>query len=144
MKRLLLLAVAASDAGRMRGHPRRPEPLQQQEPVRQARSTRSTSTRPCRSTRRSSRPSTRCARNPRSAALHNRARAAPAAQKGFPKDAETEFERAVNADTHFYPGWYNLGLVRAARGNYTGARFAFNRAVQYKPRPLRGALPARV
>lgn len=69
---------------------------------------------------------------PRNAALHNQL-GQLLLQKGFPKDAEAEFERAVDADSHFYPAWYNLGLVRAANGNYTGARYAFNRTVQYKP-----------
>jgi tetratricopeptide (TPR) repeat protein len=69
---------------------------------------------------------------PRSAALHNQLGQLLLA-KGFPKDAETEFERAVDADKRFYPGWYNLGLVRSANSNYTGARYAFNHAVQYKP-----------
>ena len=69
---------------------------------------------------------------PRSAALHNQLGQLLLA-KGFPKDAETEFERAVDADKRFYPGWYNLGLVRSVNGNYSGARYAFNRAVQYKP-----------
>jgi len=69
---------------------------------------------------------------PRSAALHNQL-GQLLLLKGFPKDAETEFERAVDADKRFYPGWYNLGLVRSANGNYSGARYAFNRAVQYKP-----------
>ena len=53
--------------------------------------------------------------------------------KGFPKDAETEFERAVDADSHYYPAWYNLGLIRQSRGNYAGARFAYKRTVHYKP-----------
>jgi tetratricopeptide (TPR) repeat protein len=53
--------------------------------------------------------------------------------KGFPKDAETEFERAINSDSDYYPAWYNLGLLREARGNYSGARFAFSRAVRSKP-----------
>ena len=69
---------------------------------------------------------------PRSAALHNQL-GQLLLQKGFPKDAETEFERAVDADRRFYPGWYNLGLVRAANGNTPGARNAFSRAVEYKP-----------
>lgn len=69
---------------------------------------------------------------PRSAALHNQL-GQLLLVKGFPKDAETELERSVDADRRFYPGWYNLGLIRAANGNYTGARYAFNRAVQYKP-----------
>jgi tetratricopeptide (TPR) repeat protein len=69
---------------------------------------------------------------PHSAALHNQL-GQLLLEKGFPKDAETEFERSVDADSHFYPGWYNLGLIRSANGNYTGARYAFNRAVQYKP-----------
>lgn len=54
-------------------------------------------------------------------------------QKGFPKDAEREFERAVNLDKRYYPAWYNLGLVRAARGDEGGARRAFERTVHYKP-----------
>ena len=70
--------------------------------------------------------------NPRSATLHNTL-GQLLVQKGFPKDAETEFERAVNADSHFYPGWYNLGLVRMSRGNWLGAHFAFARTVHYKP-----------
>ncbi|HEY8181728.1 MAG TPA: hypothetical protein VII32_05775 [Thermoanaerobaculia bacterium] len=66
--------------------------------------------------------------NPRSAALHNRMGQLLRA-KGFPKDAEVEFERAVNSDSHFYPAWYNLGLVRQARGDYSGAKFAYHRAI---------------
>ena len=54
-------------------------------------------------------------------------------QKGFPKDAEVEFERAINIDTHYYQAWYNLGLVREARGDEGGARRAFERTVRYKP-----------
>jgi tetratricopeptide (TPR) repeat protein len=54
-------------------------------------------------------------------------------EKGFPKDAEREFERAVNADDDYFPAWYNLGLVRAARGDETGARRAFNQTVDLKP-----------
>jgi tetratricopeptide (TPR) repeat protein len=70
--------------------------------------------------------------NPRSATLHNTL-GQMLLQKGFPKDAEREFERAVNADPHFYPAWYNLGLVRMARGDWTGSHFAFSRTVHYKP-----------
>lgn len=70
--------------------------------------------------------------NPRSATLHNTL-GQLLIQKGFPKDAETEFERAVNADSHFYPGWYNLGLVRMSRGDLIGAHHAFSRTVHYKP-----------
>lgn len=66
--------------------------------------------------------------NPRSAALHNRM-GQLLRSKGFPKDAEVEFERAVNSDSHFYPAWYNLGLVRQARGDYSGASFAYHRAI---------------
>jgi len=69
---------------------------------------------------------------PNSAALHNDL-GQLLVQKGFPKDAETEFERAVDADKKFYPAWYNLGLVRESRGDSTGARFAYGRAVHYKP-----------
>ena len=70
--------------------------------------------------------------NPNAANVHNEL-GQLLLQKGFPKDAELEFERAVNADAHLYAAWYNLGLVRASRGDYPGARFAFNRTVHYKP-----------
>ena len=70
--------------------------------------------------------------NPNSAPTHNDL-GQLLIQKGFPKDAETEFERSVNADPHFYPGWYNLGMARAARGDTTGARIAFGRTLHYKP-----------
>ena len=70
--------------------------------------------------------------NPNDAALHNDLGQA-LQQKGFPKDAETEFERAVNADAHEYHAWYNLGLMRSARGDFMGSRIAFRRAVHYKP-----------
>jgi tetratricopeptide (TPR) repeat protein len=53
--------------------------------------------------------------------------------KGFPNDAEREFERAINIDGDYYPAWYNLGLVRAARGDEGGARRAFERTVRHKP-----------
>jgi tetratricopeptide (TPR) repeat protein len=67
--------------------------------------------------------------NPQSAPLHNDL-GQLLLQKGFPKDAEREFERAINADSRFYPAWYNLGLVRAARGDYSGARRAFWRTTR--------------
>lgn len=70
--------------------------------------------------------------SPNSAPLHNQL-GQLLAQKGFPKDAETEFERAINADRGFYPAWYNIALIRAARNDTMGARFAFNRVLHYKP-----------
>jgi tetratricopeptide (TPR) repeat protein len=70
--------------------------------------------------------------NPDSARTHNDL-GVLLVQKGFPKDAEREFERSVDADSHFYPAWYNLGLVRASRGEELGARHAFYRTVNYKP-----------
>ena len=70
--------------------------------------------------------------NPNSAVLHNQL-GQLLTQKGFPKDAEREFERAVNADRHFYPAWYNLGLLRMARENYAGAHVAFLATVKNKP-----------
>lgn len=69
---------------------------------------------------------------PDSAALHNQL-GQLLVQKGFPKDAEREFERAVNADRHFYPAWYNLGLLRMARDNRIGAHVAFLATVRNKP-----------
>jgi len=69
--------------------------------------------------------------NPRSATLHNEL-GQLLRQKGFPKDAETEFERAINADRRFYPAWYNLGLMRQARGDYPGARVAYHQTIRYR------------
>lgn len=71
-------------------------------------------------------------KNPDSALVHNDL-GQLLVEKRFPKDAEREFERAVNADPHFYPAWYNLALVREANGDYAGARHAFRRTVHYKP-----------
>lgn len=70
--------------------------------------------------------------NPESARLHNDL-GVLLVQKGFPKDAEREFERALNIDDDFYPAWYNLGLVRTARGEDFTARHAFRRTVSLKP-----------
>jgi tetratricopeptide (TPR) repeat protein len=70
--------------------------------------------------------------NPGSPRLHNDL-GMLLVQKGFPKDAEREFERSVNADGDFYPAWYNLGLVRAARGDEQGAGRVFRRTVANKP-----------
>lgn len=64
--------------------------------------------------------------------LHNRL-GTLLVDKGFPKDAEREFERAVNANGKFHPAWYNLGLIRAAQGDELGARRAFSRTVDLKP-----------
>jgi tetratricopeptide (TPR) repeat protein len=69
--------------------------------------------------------------NPDSAPLHNDL-GQLLLRKGFPKDAEREFERAVNADSHFYQAWYNLGLVRAAKGDYSGSRRAFRQTVRLR------------
>ena len=69
--------------------------------------------------------------NPNSAPLHNRL-GQLLRQKGFPKDSEVEFERAVSADPTLYSAWYNLGLVRQARGDWTGARFAYERTLHYR------------
>jgi len=70
--------------------------------------------------------------NPSSPELHNNL-GALLVEKGFPKDAEREFERAVNSKGDYYPAWYNLGLVRAARGDELGSRHAFSRTVDLKP-----------
>jgi tetratricopeptide (TPR) repeat protein len=67
--------------------------------------------------------------NPSSAPLHNEL-GQLLVQKGFPKDGEREFDRAVDADSHFYQAWYNLGLIRAARNDYSGAERAFHRTVR--------------
>lgn len=70
--------------------------------------------------------------NPDSAKLHNDL-GVMLVEKGFPKDAARELERAVAADRHYYPAWYNLGLVRAANGDDLGARHAFIKTVFLKP-----------
>jgi tetratricopeptide (TPR) repeat protein len=70
--------------------------------------------------------------NPNSPELHNQL-GALLVDKGFPQDAEREFESAVNANRKFFPAWYNLGLVRAANGDKIGARRAFRRTVSLKP-----------
>lgn len=54
-------------------------------------------------------------------------------EKGFPKDAESEFRRAVGEDDRYYPAWYNLALSRQARGDDAGARRALRRTLQVKP-----------
>jgi tetratricopeptide (TPR) repeat protein len=70
--------------------------------------------------------------NPNSAVTHNDL-GQLLVQKGFPKDAQVEFERAVDADRRLSSAWYNLGLARAANGNTIGARFAFDRTLYYHP-----------
>jgi tetratricopeptide (TPR) repeat protein len=70
--------------------------------------------------------------NPSSPSLHNEL-GSLLVLKGFPKDAEREFERAIDADSRFYPAWYNLGLVRASRGDELGARRAFSNTIDRKP-----------
>ena len=54
-------------------------------------------------------------------------------QKGFPKDAEREFERAIDLDRRYHEAWYNLGLIRAARGDEGGARRAYLNTIDHKP-----------
>ena len=70
--------------------------------------------------------------NPDSPELHN-ALGTLLVEKGFPKDAEREFERAVNANRRYYPAWYNLGLVRSSHDDELGAHRAFARTVALKP-----------
>jgi tetratricopeptide (TPR) repeat protein len=70
--------------------------------------------------------------SPDSAELHNTL-GALLLDKKFPKDAEREFERAVDADRKYYQAWYNLGVVRAANGDELGASRAFRRTVDLKP-----------
>lgn len=71
-------------------------------------------------------------RNPDSPSLHNEL-GSLLVQKGFPRDAEREFERAINADRTFYPAWYNLGLIRASNEDAIGARRAFRNTIEHKP-----------
>ncbi len=70
--------------------------------------------------------------NPWYAPLHNHL-GELLTRKGFPKDAELEFRRAVASDHRFYPAWYNLGLIREANGQYASAIHAFKTTLDYKP-----------
>lgn len=70
--------------------------------------------------------------NPRDAALHNDL-GSLLLEKGFPKDAEREFHRAVAADDELYAAWYNLGLIRESRGDFSGATDAYQRTLDLKP-----------
>ena len=70
--------------------------------------------------------------DPNSSQLHNEL-GALLVQKRFPNDAEREFERAIDLDRNNYQAWYNLGLVRAARGDEHGARRAYMATVHHKP-----------
>jgi tetratricopeptide (TPR) repeat protein len=70
--------------------------------------------------------------NPRAASVHNDL-GGLLFTKGFRSDAQLEFERAVYADKRFYAAWYNLGLTRAAGGDFSGAEHAFQQTVHYKP-----------
>ena len=69
--------------------------------------------------------------NPRSAALHNDL-GALLLEKGFPKDAEVEFRRALAIDDDLYAAWYNLGITRESRGDETGAMRAFGETIDRK------------
>jgi len=70
--------------------------------------------------------------NPNSAPLHNDL-GTMLLQKGFPKDAEVEFSRAVRADHKYYPGYYNRALVRMAHEDYSGAKSDLEETVSLKP-----------
>lgn len=54
-------------------------------------------------------------------------------EKGFPKDAEWEFRRALEIDPGFYPSSYNIALSRQARDDRAGARRALRRTLRAKP-----------
>jgi tetratricopeptide (TPR) repeat protein len=71
-------------------------------------------------------------KDPENAALHNDL-GALLLEKGFPKDATTEFRRAVDHDPKLYSAWYNLGLIRETQGDLDGAQSAFHRTLSVKP-----------
>jgi len=54
-------------------------------------------------------------------------------QRGFPKDAEYEFKKALELDKEFYPAWFNKGLVHLSRNELSSARRAFKKAIDIKP-----------
>jgi tetratricopeptide (TPR) repeat protein len=70
--------------------------------------------------------------DPNSATLHNEL-GTLLVQKGFPKDAEVEYGRAVASDKKYYQAWYNLGSIRALNGDTNGSRSALARTVSLKP-----------
>jgi len=70
--------------------------------------------------------------NPSSASTHNDL-GTLLLDRGFPKDAEVEFRRSVDADSRFYPAWYNLGLIHASQGNHLRAIHDLNRSLSIKP-----------
>lgn len=72
------------------------------------------------------------AANPNAASAHNDL-GMLLIDKGFPKDAEREFQRAIRADRKFYPAWYNLGVLRLSNEDYGGARRALEHVVAKKP-----------
>ncbi|HUO84325.1 MAG TPA: tetratricopeptide repeat protein [Thermoanaerobaculia bacterium] len=69
--------------------------------------------------------------NPWYAPLHNQL-GELLTRKGFPKDAELEFRRAVASDSRFYPAWYNLGLIRESQGQDASAMRAYRRTIDLK------------
>lgn len=54
-------------------------------------------------------------------------------EKGFPKDAEWEFDRALELDSKFYPAAYNIALSRQARQDRSGAMRALRNTLRIKP-----------
>ena len=70
--------------------------------------------------------------NPRSASAHNQL-GALLTLKGFPKDAEVEFIRAIHGDPEFHPAWYNLALIRESGGDMAGAMSALRKTLDLKP-----------
>src|SRR5512141_871415 len=53
-------------------------------------------------------------------------------EKGFPKDAEREFRRALAVEPNMYAAWYDIGLLREARGDRRGAARAYRRTIALK------------
>lgn len=70
--------------------------------------------------------------NPRSAVAHNEM-GSLLTLKGFPKDAEVEFIRAISGDPKFHPAWYNLALIRESGGDMAGAMSALRKTLDLKP-----------
>lgn len=70
--------------------------------------------------------------NPSQASVHNDL-GSLLLDRGFPKDAEVEFHRALLYDSRFYPSWYNLGLIHASQGNHFRAIHDLNRSLSIKP-----------
>jgi tetratricopeptide (TPR) repeat protein len=53
--------------------------------------------------------------------------------RGFPKDAERMYRRALKLDKGLYEGWFRLGLVLHGQGDFDSADQAYRRCLKKRP-----------